>query len=963
MTSRGEDRVGAAISREASTLLRRSEESASRGETTEFGRAGLNERIETFMRKLNSPQAEGWERIEKEWSHLRGQAEILERRADLLSPSAQRQFEAAIMWSAERGGKDELDLLRQVKQKPPFKTKKIMELIDIAEEWITSRLTSADNENVNRPLSNGAQCWVARLRAVVDGTDPRSGGSFASAEGREIVGHLVDEPRRLRVEVVRALLKQGDDDALAILRTVAVDCPDPDPNVRWIVADGLSGVPQGEANSLLERLARADPDETVRTCAIGSLRRRLFVAYRAKVGPEKADLNEALRIVSEEAAAFWADEESKMVEAVEANLDAQKALEELEESGIPLRQLIHDRHVRLQLSLRQDVPPERILCGFNAIVDVVYELSPTEVDALVEWVTHDEGIRRGASGLSVAQVCAEAHQIGPVKPPLKTPLEVLATLMQALAAPNKEWKPVMAPALWEKVRAYVDGRKQAGRVKVRMGGASGNMAHALSSLGLDITAHWLYHPSDLASDSPLGLKRLTLEDEARTIPASEDGYYSTGKGKPGPDPVRRSFAFDFSPSVTFCEQTAGTTGRVIFLVPRHVPDASTTEVVRPWQRVLLRTTTPSGRVQVCELENKTVEQLGEGWPFFPVFCSKHVDGNAGTLVIEIASDSAMESVAEQFDYFMLSGIQALDYPPHDAGTTVKAPDSDATAGLSGSQGARAPAAAQESSKATEPIVRTIIKHALMRQLDIMARNGVVIHWEIGGVSSPKLLDDLAEIARGRVKTAALNHSELFLLTGGMEHQEGRKAKGDSSRYRQTRYYCGSPEGWTSSIVERLDRAMHLARQLALDELYVHGNDVDLIVRRRTTRTALRQKVAITLFAKGAVLLALLSRSGQAWRDYVQQEGIPPVFTPEGFATCLTLAHELAMRRFKRGAIERPLVGRTLVNIVRSGYYYEQDPNEYSVIVVPVMWPKLNIHFATAGAGDITSSVVAVYSGE
>src|SRR5262249_10524814 len=132
-------------------------------------------------------------------------------------------------------------------------------------------------------------------------------------------------------------------------------------------------------------------------------------------------------------------------------------------------------------------------------------------------------------------------------------------------------------------------------------------------------------------------------------------------------------------------------------------------------------------------------------------------------------------------------------------------------------------------KAREPSVRTVIKHALCRQLDALARRGIVTHWEIGGINSPQLLDDLAEIAKGRIKSASLNHTELKAITEGPE-------------FPPPRYHYPLPAA-LSNILDRYNRALHVARALDLDELYVHGNDVDLIIRRRTTRGALRQELA------------------------------------------------------------------------------------------------------------------------
>jgi ADP-dependent phosphofructokinase/glucokinase len=629
----------------------------------------------------------------------------------------------------------------------------------------------------------------------------------------------------------------------------------------------------------------------------------------------ESELNRLLEILAEQSSRSWKDAQEEVVDDVSKDPRAKDALGQLAASGVLLPRLIELWNRRLRLSLRQDIPRERVLCGFNGFPDVAYQLNASEAAEFTGWVaSQPDNLDK--------DICAEARTRAHAKhQPLltsgvRTPFEMLLALKQAFEHPDREWKPVIDEGLWDKARSYIEARENAGtRLEFRMGGASGNMAYVLNALGVDTTIHWPYHPREVASDAD-GIMRLMFAAEQKMeAPASEYGTYSAGRGANQPDPVRRSFVFDFAKGSALCGQKAQASSRVIFIIPAYLEARP-----RPWRRVVLRTTSRDGSKDDYELERKAVEQLPENaWPFFPVFSSKRVEGDA--LVVEIAGDTAMQRVAEQFDYFMLGGIQAIGHPPHSAGIVSKA-------------------------QALEPVVRTIVKHALIRQLDILANNGVVVHWEVGGIKSPQLLDDLSEIARGRIESAGLSHSELQTITTG-------------DMYRQTRYFLADTSR-QPDILRRYHRAVHLARQLNLDQLYVHGNDVDLIVRRRTTRGALRQELAVTLFAKGVVLLALLKRSVEDWEEHIKAEKVPPVLKAEGFVALLELAKELALRRFPD---QEPLERRTFIDIAESGYYYTRDADDYSAVVAPVMWPQLDIPFSTAGAGDITSSVVAVYSGK
>lgn len=653
---------------------------------------------------------------------------------------------------------------------------------------------------------------------------------------------------------------------------------------------------------------------------------------------QQTELKNLLDLLAESSSDIYQVQQKKVAKEVYKN-GGPLLLQELDSTSIPLSMLIEEWNRRLRLSLHQDVLRERILCGFSAFIDVVYTLEP---DEFILWVTDDvnRNLGEGPSKTTediIAMAKERAFGSNNSKPGLLTkeigaPLEMLAALLQAMRHPREEWKPFLKVSqvagrdvmeqlmldrqLWDKVRDYVHSRSESGAVKFRMGGASGNMAHVLSRLGLDTTGVWIYHSSRMADDSPDGLKRLRfIPDHIESSSAKIPGHYSVDMGEHEDDPVRRSFVFDFRKGDKLCGESAEEDARVIFNAPYYLSNKP-----KPWKRLILRTRRTGEEIEDFEVGGADSALGDSGWPFIPVFASRYFEGD--TLVIELANDEHMHRLAEQFDYFMLGGIQAISDKFHDLSKR------------------------EPGGRSSEPIVRTFIKHALRGQLDTLIKHGVVIHWEIGGIKSPRQLDELAEIAKGRVRSAGLNDGELETITNGLAFQ-------------QTRYFLHIPAK-QGKMLTRYDRAVYLARQLDLDELYVHCSDADFIVRRRTTRGALRQEIAITLFAKGVVLLALLQRSVENWQNYIRNQEVPPVLKADGFIALLQLAEGLAKRHFRNN---RELERRTFEDVIRSGYYYERNPEDYSVMVIPVMWPDIQTPFSVAGAGDFTSSVVAVYSGK
>jgi hypothetical protein len=224
----------------------------------------------------------------------------------------------------------------------------------------------------------------------------------------------------------------------------------------------------------------------------------------------ETELNDFLDRLAALGPETWWRQQHKVVEDVRERCDP-FALEQLQRLGIPLQRLIGLWNRRLRLGLRQDTPPERVLCGFNSVADVIYLLdkNPTELDEFIKWVARDTTRRTSASAISQIKRQALARASGPLLTRrVETSLEMLAAMLQAMQKPNEEWKPRLVEALWDKTQTYVYGRSNT--IEFRMGGASGNMAYVLSQLGLDTTVHWLYHPREIAS-AAMGLERLLVD--------------------------------------------------------------------------------------------------------------------------------------------------------------------------------------------------------------------------------------------------------------------------------------------------------------------------------------------------------------------------------------------------------------------------------------------------------------------
>jgi len=175
------------------------------------------------------------------------------------------------------------------------------------------------------------------------------------------------------------------------------------------------------------------------------------------------------------------------------------------------------------------------------------------------------------------------------------------------------------------------------------------------------------------------------------------------------------------------------------------------------------------------------------WLWVPGFVRWWVEGN--TLHLAFADEETVRRIAADHRYLVLSGLSPATFAPEE--------------GL----------AARE----------------VAAQIHSLAEGGATLHLELGGAASEETLAPLAEAIGGLVSSAGINDHELALLTSLSDF-----------------YVPVSPH--RSTIFQRYQRAVALAQRLGLQRLYVHGNEVDLILRQNGSPEAMRWEIEADLLA-------------------------------------------------------------------------------------------------------------------
>jgi hypothetical protein len=222
---------------------------------------------------------------------------------------------------------------------------------------------------------------------------------------------------------------------------------------------------------------------------------------------------------------------------------------------------------------------------------------------------------------------------------------------------------------------------------------------------------------------------------------------------------------------------------------------------------------------------------------------------------------------------------------------------------------------------------------LAAQIRSLTEGGATLHLELGSAAPEEAIAPLSEAIGGLVPSAGINDSELALLTSLPDFRVPVSSQ-------------------KSAVFQRYQRSVALAQRLGFQRLYVHGNDVDLILRQNGSPEAMRREIQADLFAKGVVVLAILQRNLEDWPSHAIQ--LAPVLLWKGFQALIAFAWDLVDQRGQDEALFKKLV--------ETGCTLADSPEGYAVAVVPVMWPTLPPGIYPGGAGDICSSVSLVYAG-
>ncbi|MDZ7412668.1 MAG: hypothetical protein ONB15_03935 [candidate division KSB1 bacterium] len=392
--------------------------------------------------------------------------------------------------------------------------------------------------------------------------------------------------------------------------------------------------------------------------------------------------------------------------------------------------------------------------------------------------------------------------------------EVIAAISYFHCNPPGQKPVVRGQTLRAHLREAVSWLTQQGFVRRVLGGASGIISDILAQLGLpQVHLYAMYHSDVMASlyqGQPLRLDLNTNPPQVTCV--NQPGTYQVG-GELSPQPTRSSDIFTYKQGHTTqvgnrsC--TARHDDRVIFRVYRYVGAHQGV-----WDQV---------RMRFLESGHPTPWFPGpavdpDEWPFFSGFVRWRVDNR--TLWIEYLDKAAIDQISN-YDYIILN----------------------------------APALHTYSQKFTDP-VDYMGTESLRQQLEWIAKGPAKIHLEISGGADPgqDRIRPFAQALRGVIRSAGINDGELLQITSLPDYVPPVTVTGGAS-----------------AIYQRYERAMRLAQELHLERLYIHGNDVDLILRKGGSPGDMRAEIQADLFAKGIVVLAVLQRTIGDWRGYLEAD--------------------------------------------------------------------------------------------
>jgi ADP-dependent phosphofructokinase/glucokinase len=580
--------------------------------------------------------------------------------------------------------------------------------------------------------------------------------------------------------------------------------------------------------------------------------------------------------------------------------------------------IVQDTHTRFRRCVDLQPPPERILCAPVSVKDKVISLACSS--DFFYWACHkaknltmdyDEFRQTLAQGNAEAigiytefiedavaksknpSVEKEVHEFS----------ELIAAIIRAFPESIKGLKPIVDRSLEKGVEEYIERireEKTPPRILFRetLGGASAIIADTMAELRQrDV---WVYTTYNSNEQSQL-YKRFAWwwdpQHGQTNDPVRDSGHQD--------HPIRRSYIFEFDQGLMITDAQdnpifdaqgkpiqAERKDRVVFRIPPHVGSRHLNGAT--WAKAVLED-------EYEDWDTSLAVEGNDEWPSVPGFVRIYVD-NKETLRICFLGQERLQQISRDYHYVVLAGVGL---------GTFQCPES------------------------------ALLAHALAGQLEVLAGGHTRLHLELsGGIKKGGRLMPFARTIRNTIRSVGLNDEELAAIAR-------------LSDFPLSEQDVPTEAG---SIYRRYLQAKALAEALYLDRLYVHGNKVDLILRKNATPGIMRQEIEADLFVKGLVVLAIFKRSFNA--DWVMKarelEETELTLAKEGFWVLLRFA--LDLYKEEHWSVEE------LEAFTRNGYCCDRSPGAYSLAIVPVMWPRLPENIISTGAGDICSGITVVYAG-
>ena len=502
---------------------------------------------------------------------------------------------------------------------------------------------------------------------------------------------------------------------------------------------------------------------------------------------------------------------------------------------------------------------------------------------------------------TVDNLLRQAMERRPVPKNCRDLVDVVAVLLNVFRNSGTSLKPYLeTDPVRQAMWRYFSGQG----TQELLGGAAAIQAETLGQLLPKVETYFYYPPaSDMASPSANIYNAQLREDQWQSGPLFDQEAHQW--------PLRQSCIFAITPNRDPGSEEGGQGANS----PRVILADGTSIHAHDAERVIFGVRRHSGsprcwkRVEIWKdgtrLEDHVLsaEMMADEWPAFPLFGEILADGE--TLVFDIANEGTVQQIAERYDCILLNGLRALT-----------------DSGLS-------------------PEARECLNRELGVQLCTLrsCNPNLRIHTELGAAPTANMMDVIAQTITAGIRSAGVNAGELQQITS----------------LQGSRFFVWPQPSQPETLFERYWRGNHLLTQLeGLDWLYVHGSEIDIELRRCIDEADLAREIEALLLAKAVVVLRVLERSGISYEEV--RGKLAAVLAEKGHLALIEFSYDFARHEAKEDRVRFKEIFRSLVH---KGYWLR--PDDSAVLAVPVMWPLAAAEANTAGAGDITSGVTAVFS--